>query len=302
MFRKIGLPIAAVAGIFFSIYIVHRGSKKPPVVRVLFPPPVSPYDHYIAGEGLIESSYKNIPLTVPFQELVANIYVKVGDVVKQGDLLFSLDTRQLEARLIEALQEQRLAEIDYENQRVQFSFYERVKDRAAVSERAYEAAFYLRELAQKKVDIAKAAVMVIKTNIERYKICAPVDGEVLQLNIRVGQTAQPDATGRSPLILFGDTAICHLRVDVDEDNAWRITNGKQATAFVRGNSKISIPLEFVYLEPYMVPKVSLSSASTERIDTRVLQLVYKFSKKDIPVFVGQILDVYIQAEPNGAGQ
>ncbi len=66
----------------------------------------------------------------------------------------------------------------------------------------------------------------------------------------------------------------------------------------RGNSRISFPLEYVYTEPYIVPKKSLSGSDIERVDTRVLEVVYQFNREDLPVFMGQLLDIYIEAKPN----
>ena len=55
------------------------------------------------------------------------------------------------------------------------------------------------------------------------------------------------------------------------------------------------PLKFVRFEPLVVPKQSLTGASTERVDTRVLQAVYRIQKADFPLFVGQQMDVFIDA-------
>jgi multidrug efflux pump subunit AcrA (membrane-fusion protein) len=297
-----GLPLVAVIGIFFCIYMVHVGARKPPVVPIYFPPPVSPYEHFIAGEGIIESAFKNIEVAVPFQEIVSDVYVAVGALVKKGDQLFKLDTRHLEAQLVASMQDLKRAEIDYENQKTQFSFYERLKDKSAVSELAYKTAFYAQELAQQQIDIVKGQIGIIKADIERSKICAPIDGEVLQVNVRIGQAAVLNPFDKLSQILFGDTTTYHLRVDIDENNAWRYSKGSPATAFLRGNSKISIPLEFVYIEPYMIPKKSLTAADTEQVDTRVLQAVYQFKKNDYPVFAGQVLDIYIRSEPHGGAQ
>lgn len=299
MFRRMGLPLVAVIGILFCIYMVRVGARKPPVVPIYFPPPVVPYEHFIAGEGIIESVFKNIQITVPFPEIVSDVYVEVGALVKKGDLLFKLDTRRLEAQLAGSMQELKRAEIDYENKKTQFSFYEKLKDKSAVSELTYKTAFYARELAQQQIDVVKGQIGVIKADIERSKICAPIDGEVLQLNIRIGQAALLNPFDKLPQILFGDTTTYHLRVDIDENNAWRYSKGSAATAFLRGNSKISIPLEFEYSEPYMIPKKSLTTADTEQVDTRVLQAVYRFKKNKYPVFAGQVLDVYIRSEPHG---
>jgi hypothetical protein len=50
----------------------------------------------------------------------------------------------------------------------------------------------------------------------------------------------------------------------------------------------------VRIEPYILPKKSLSGESTERVDTRVLQIIFRFQNPDFPVYVGQQMDVFIQ--------
>ena len=86
-----------------------------------------------------------------------------------------------------------------------------------------------------------------------------------------------------------------VRVDVDENDAWRVEAGRPARAILRGNTEVSFPLTFVRFEPYVIPKRSLTGESTERVDTRVLQIIYNFDKKDLPIFVGQLVDVYIES-------
>ena len=302
MFRRIFLPFLAILGIGFCIFMVYFTARKPQAPPVLFSPPTSPYKHYIAGEGIIESAYKNILVAPAFNELISDVFVTVGSVVKKNDPLFKLDTRRFEALLTQALQDQKVSEIDYQNQKVQYSFYERLKSKSAVSEQAYKAAFYAMELARQRLEAAKATVEVIKTDIEKSTTRAPIDGEILQVNIRVGQFANSNPFNNTPLILFGDTRECHIRIDIDEEDSWRVIKGAHATAFVRGKSSIAIPLEFVYLEPYIIPKTSLSGYDTERIDTRVLQVVYRFAQKQYPIYMGELLDVYLEAKPSGEGQ
>jgi len=59
---------------------------------------------------------------------------------------------------------------------------------------------------------------------------------------------------------------------------------------------VTFPLEFVRVEPYVIPKMSLTGASTERVDTRVLQVIFSMKKPTSPpVYVGQQVDVFIDA-------
>ena len=101
-------------------------------------------------------------------------------------------------------------------------------------------------------------------------------------------------------MLLGDVTRLHVRVDVDENDAWRVVAGARAQAFARGNRKLGTELQFVRFEPYVVPKRSLTGDSSERVDTRVLQVLYAFDRGDLPLFVGQQMDVFIEAEPVAA--
>jgi multidrug efflux pump subunit AcrA (membrane-fusion protein) len=298
MVRKYGLPLLAIAGVSFALFMIWWSSRTPPVASILFPPSESPYKHYIAGVGLIESAGRNIEIGVPFPELITDVYVHVGDILHAGDPLFQLDIRKLNADLAKAEEELALALTEYENRKTQYSFYERLKDKAAVSERAYQESFYLMKEAAERVKIAQASINVIKTNIERSTIRAPIDGQVLQMDIRVGEFANVNPFNQRPLMVFGEIDTYHVRVDIDEEDAWRLIPGTPATAYVRSNNAIEIPLEFAYLEPYMVPKTSLSGLNTERVDTRVLQVVYRFKKQNYPVYIGQLLDVFVEAKPH----
>ena len=68
-----------------------------------------------------------------------------------------------------------------------------------------------------------------------------------------------------------------------------------AVGRLRGNAELKTPLTFVRFEPFVVPKRSLTGDSTERVDTRVLQAIYKVERDDLPLFVGEQLDVFIDA-------
>jgi multidrug resistance efflux pump len=151
-------------------------------------------------------------------------------------------------------------------------------------------------VARSQVAEAQAAVEAVKIELDRRIVRAPIDGRVLQSNIRVGEFAQAGPLA-SPLMLVGSVDPLHVRIDVDEHEAWRVKPGARAEAFVRGNKDIKTTLTFVRFEPFVIPKRSLTGESTERVDTRVLQVVYAFDPSGLPIYVGQQMDVYIEAQP-----
>ena len=64
-------------------------------------------------------------------------------------------------------------------------------------------------------------------------------------------------------------------------------------AVTRGQAHKEYPLRFVRVEPYVVPKKSLTGDNTERVDTRVLQVIYALEGAEGRVYVGQQLDVFL---------
>ena len=148
------------------------------------------------------------------------------------------------------------------------------------------------EIARAAVAAAKAKVQLTEMEIERCVVRAPLDGELLSVNVRVGEYV---SNGSSALVVLGNLERVNVRVSVDEEDLPRFRPGQAAWGVPRGDSGQKWPLRFVRVEPMVVPKKMLSGAGDERIDTRVAEAIYQFESAPPTVFVGQQLDVFIDA-------
>ena len=152
-----------------------------------------------------------------------------------------------------------------------------------------------------KLAAAKAQLAASETSlkridllIKRLTVLAPRDGTIIQVNIRAGEYAA--TSPKSPAMILGETDRLQVRADIDEQNATRIRAGQKAYGYLKGDPDVTFPLEFIRVEPYVIPKVSLTGSSTERVDTRVLQVIYSLTRPtDPPLYVGQQVDVFIEA-------
>jgi len=224
---------------------------------------------------------------------VREIRVNVGDPVKAGDILFVIDNREAQARLIEAEAQLTSAKAEEANRQSQYNIVASIKDTRAVSKDEKSQRYHALGVAKAAVEAAEAAMESARVNLELHSVVAPVDGVVMTRNLRVGEFA-PAGTVAEPLMRLGNFNPMHIRVDIDENDAWRFKEGARAIAFVRGNPDIKVDLNFVRVEPYVRPKRSLTGESTERVDTRVLQIIYAFDPSGKPIYVGQQMDVYIE--------
>ena len=313
---KYTLPLIALAGILFAVYTVINGNKPTPIAIAVTEPASAPFKAFIAGAGIIEAQSQNIAIGTPLPGIVTTVAVKVGDRVKAGAPLFYLDDRDTRAILAIKLADLAKAKADISVAKATFSdakslsdLAEAVTDRRAISteELLKRRNFMLitkarLESALALVQQAQASLADTETTLNRLVVRAPVEGEVLQVNVRPGEFAQAGFLN-TPLLVLGNLDQLHVRVDIDENDAWRFDKKSRAIAFLRGNRSFKVDLNLAYVEPYVVPKRSLTGDSNERVDTRVLQVLYRFDRKQLPLYVGQQMDVFIEAEdysPNKA--
>lgn len=154
------------------------------------------------------------------------------------------------------------------------------------------------------LSLAKAAQSSAAT-LAKYTLRAPADGVVLAINAAAGSYVSPQGVyntyteGNSPAIVLGSSiASMEVRCYIDEILINRLPPLEHAKAqmTVRGADD-HIPLQFVRVQPYVSPKIELTDQRQERVDLRVLPLVFRFAPPPkLKIYPGQIVDVYISAE------
>jgi multidrug resistance efflux pump len=151
------------------------------------------------------------------------------------------------------------------------------------------------DIAERERDQARAEVQQVETELDRLVVRAPADATVLRTDVREGEFVQAGESLRPPIVL-ARTGGLEVRVQVDEEDASRVRPGAPAEGFVRGRDRVKVDLTFTRIEPRVVPKTSITGSTTERVDTRVLFVVYQVAGSPERVYVGQKLDVFIKAE------
>jgi|694.fasta_scaffold00422_26 HlyD family secretion protein len=289
------LPILAILAVIFVIKTVIAGSVPAPVAAPVVEPARSPYPRFVAGSGIIEATDGNIAIASALPGIIKQVFVSVGDPITVGQALFTLDDREALAQLEVAEAQLEKAKATLADAETQLSIYQGVTDARAITKGELLRRESAVSVAKAGVAQAVASVDEIRTTLDRMTVRSPLNGSVLQSKARVGEFA-PASALLTPLMVVGITTPLEVRVDVDENDAWRVKGGAPATAVLRGNTAVSFPLKFDHFEPYVIPKRSLTGESTERVDTRVLQVMYSFDRSTLPVYVGQLVDVFIESE------
>lgn len=290
------IPALAVLGVGITLATIvfdGQGSVASATAPADFP--TIPYAAYVAGPGVVESQAQNTAIGSPVSGIVTAVKVAWGEHVDAGATLFELDKRDLEAQLLPAMAKVQEAKAAADQATTMFKLAEQVPDRRAISTEELKNRRARVAMATAALASAQAEVDRLHKEMDLRTVRAPGAGKVLQVNIRPGEGVS--AGGGTPLLLLGNDRRLWMRVSIDQNEAWRVQPGAKAIAFLRGNPHISVPLHFEFIEPTIVPRAVLTGDSTERVDSRVLQVVYSFDPASLPVYVGQWLDVYIETPP-----
>lgn len=185
---------------------------------------------------------------------------------------------------------------DYDRDR-----YAAAEARAALAKAEKELERIRRGTWEKDLRIAEAAVARARSEVEsveveldRRTVRARTEGQVLQVNVLPGQFAA--LAWKEPLLVLGDVTKLHVRVDIDEQDLPLFKPGARAIATLKGRPGVEFALTFVRVDPYVIPKKNLTGDNAERVDTRVLQVLYALpDERPMDVYVGQQMDVYLEA-------
>jgi multidrug resistance efflux pump len=202
----------------------------------------------------------------------------------------------VQVKLIESVTDKRaVREEDVQRRRLAYQAAQARLAEAEAQLALLKAGAWAPDIAVAKTEVAQAEgqLKLLETNIGRLTTRSPIDGVILQNKVRLGQYAQCGPLSE-PLMILGGGKHLHVRADVDENDAWRVRSNTQALAYVRGDTAQKYSLGFVRFEPYVIPKKSLTGDTTERVDTRVLQVIYRVTDPSAPLYVGQQMDVYIE--------
>ncbi|MGL5838266.1 MAG: HlyD family secretion protein [Sphingorhabdus sp.] len=312
-FSRSILPVIAISGIIGSFIYIASSQPETSLSNPKETPARTPEEQSrtgsIVGTGVIEPSSETVDVATHVPGIVAKVFVFPGDQVGVGQPLFEIDSRNARAAVDEAIaraatarQNIVAAQTSLRVAQNQYALYQKVDDVRAVSQqevitRRDAVADARAQLAVAQAQARQANAQVAQANVEldRHVVRAPAGMEVLQVDTRAGEYAGTQGTA-SVLMRLGATKPLHVRLDIDENQIEKISLGQPAVISARGDAKRRVKATFVRAEPLIVPKRSLTNSATERVDVRVLQLIFALPPESGQFFVGQQVDGFVPAK------
>jgi RND family efflux transporter MFP subunit len=267
----------------------------------------------IGAVGLVEAASEQVGIAAQAAGVVTSVAVQPGALVHAGDVLFTIDDRAARADLavraaaLEAARsrasETETTLADLRDQLDRGERMSRPSPGLAISDDTLTRRRYAVRMAEARLESARADLASAEAQLragavtlDLLTVRAPLDATVLQTNVRAGEYAPAQAVA-TPLMILGVLDPLHVRIDIDEADVPRFAPGARAWGTLRGAALRRAELRFVRVDPIVVPKTSLTGAGNERVDTRVLRVVYAFDPHVLPGYPGQQMDVFIAARP-----
>ncbi|GAB4338894.1 MAG: efflux RND transporter periplasmic adaptor subunit [Candidatus Abyssubacteria bacterium] len=143
---------------------------------------------------------------------VSKVAADAGDTVKKGQTLFTLDSRDAEARLTQAREQLAAAKAALERAELEAARIANLYEKEAATKREHEQAQAALKMAHASVDAAEASVREAEANLSYTVLRSPVNGRVVDRLADPGDMAVPG----TPLMTIYDPATLRLEVSVPE--------------------------------------------------------------------------------------
>lgn len=148
-------------------------------------------DEVIGGSGAVEQS-STVQLTSQVTAEVLEVPVKVGDLVKKGDLLMRLDDRLIQAQLDANKEFVEVSNVKIKDQQKQVDRYTALEKKSMGTPLELEKSEIA--LADARQDLAKATLTLRQAEIdlEHVKVNSPIDAIILERLVNPGESTHRD--------------------------------------------------------------------------------------------------------------
>ena len=299
-----GIALLGILAGLVSAYVYHQELPTQAPLQVTR----DPYASGIYAEGIIQSEQRTGDDVNVYPEVagsVVHVYVHPGSVVARGARLAAIDD-SVQRRIV-AADTAKIAAAratgTYQADQLKILAQQAAIDPRAVSHLALLSAQDNLRIAQQNLRVAIQTRAADAALLRQYVLRAPVPGTVLRSPAAVGSYVSPQGVydtytqGQDPVVVIRPRSSgLQVKAYLDEILVPRLpaTHLIEAQMFIRGGSPAGIPLQFVRIDPYVTPKIELSNQRLEKVDVRVLPIIFRFTPPPgAPLYPGELVDVYI---------
>lgn len=183
--------------------------------------------------------------------------VKVGQKVKAGDLLFSIDSNDVNSQILQAQSGYQQALAALEDAKLDYDRFFKLYQDDSVSKQQFDKISLQYKVAQENLVAARSGMNQAKSQLNYANVKAPFDGVVVEKLAVAGALAAPG----NPVLVLENLTSLSVRTQVAEDLFAVLRNGDEAEVRIDGQP-----------EPIMATIYTLVSAADPKSRTHTVKL------------------------------
>lgn len=162
--------------------------------------------------------------------------VKVGQEVKKGELLFSIDSSDVNSQILQAKSAYQQAQAALKDAKLDYDRFAKLYKEDSVSKQQFDKMNLQYQVAQENLVSAKTALNQARSQLNYANVKAPFDGVVVEKMAEAGSLAAPG----NPVLVLENLTSLSVRTQVGEDLFAVLRPGDEAEVVIDGQP---LPLE-----------------------------------------------------------
>jgi len=225
----------------------------------------SSFTNYVQLQGKIDAQ-DNLTAYPQASGIITGLYVKTGDHVNKGQILAQLDNSVLKQSIAQAETQAALANEVFQRQK-------NLWDQKIGTEVQFLQA-------QTNMQSSQKQVAILRQQSDMYRIIAPINGSVDQMDLKMGQPASPGLTG----VRIVNADNLKVKADVPESYATKVRQGQDVwVVFPDANDSLKTKITFAakVIDPAsrsFSVEVKLPSTKTLRPNMTAILKIADYSK------------------------
>ena len=154
---------------------------------------------------------------------IKDVYVQEGSQVKNGDILYEIDSSNIDSNKKEVLLNLEILKNQEKNIQLNYNRYKRLQEQDLVSRYDVEQLELNLINTKNMISITNAKLKEVNTQYDYLKIKAPNDGLIIKKSIKAGELAMPSF----PALILTDLSNLLIKTDISETNLNSIKIGQE---------------------------------------------------------------------------
>ena len=160
-------------------------------------------------------------ITSRFMGFVKELHVSEGSMVKKGELLYKIDTTDIDAKKRQAALQVSMYKTQFEIVKRNYNRFKRLYKKGLVSKSQVEELEMNYNNLRDMISVARAQLTEVNNQYKYLEIKAPNSGVITRKMIKVGEMAMPGM----PALVLTDLSDIKIKAEISESNLFKVKRG-----------------------------------------------------------------------------